>query len=1234
MPDTKNDWSYPVIDTTLDKRVERPGVQRGLSSEMTGVDGRSEGGLRPFAGFKKVYDFDQLPSYPGYTSKSVVTEFFPVDFRIGSEQYGYGFVYRAKVTAAAATADIFIDYWNSVTQTWAKCFLLAAGVPIKEAAQMSVQVVGRFVYVFIEGRSPILFYVEATRTKEYDAEADTFISAVNNTTNYGTTNELQTASATNLRNILMRFDTSSEAGFAVESAKLELIVSGNTNSSPVPLTINAVTDPSFTGTLWQESTATWDLRKTAVNWNTAGGDWDTLHTSNVQISGGFVGKITFEDSNFKTIVTKSLGSLYQSGVSKVDVILRSSTVSTGLVTVSGRGQQSPFVRPKLTITFVSKTFLKANVVTSTGPGLQPALESPERGIAPGSFTTADAKRPATAQIILLSDNPYSGDVLFPDQVSGLCSGDAFPAPGAVTQPGTSYTHTPTGSACTDVTGVVTQLLSPANKQTGVSVTPRLDWTTYYTSGAAVDANVKWLVYMVEEGKGALNNHQLVTMPPGLSVTYFEPASLFPQGRLAYGKKYLWKVAALRTDCTGFYEESPVGSFTTENRFQARKFEPGDYSFGYVLVDSSTGRRSAFSEVGQVRSEDFIVVRTQNGNNISVKQDQYIGIEVVYDSSKYDTMYVYRSVKIQDAGGTMMAGIPLLDAVITLKDYWTCRNGTTRPFDPASTSNRHAMYFYELEDKQLVYQQAYVDRSVFDEKMPFAGAAGLLQNTLIVSKIVAPPASTPDQQSTQDVVRGLGEMRWSSTMEMSPELFPPFNRYNPTIPSNEVVTFAKAGSNLLGLSTDRIYHVRKSGPYLRVTEMHQGYGVVNHRAVDSVGSAAYFVTTHGLNSVDMQGQLDEIRNLNQVIVREWAADLASVQVAHDPYMNALFVFNPVQQEAYVLWFASGRTTKVVDMPFTDCQQGPWPIGFLNGSGFKNDLTRRALFLLNNPDSRLSGIGSSATFAPAVYVTDEDRNRTISGATASWNGARRLTLLDFAGDSRLVASANWDTGNSLIPISTGTGTVAVTDGWKGAYAYLVHSTHNKAHIGKKFQVAYNSTTQVVPISTTGANAWLTGVKSGDVFVVSPVVFEWGGWPVGLVDAQGMQFSNADFFRMKVISSIGAAFSDVSGPPLTDSVTAQNRLNRFRGLVWRGTTETQYAVADTVDTDGAQYPSVQDLEGVVYAAFGSDATEGRYGVKGTSLTPGIRILCPDLDFRLLGCIVKGTITNVERTTNPRGS
>jgi len=166
------------------------------------------------------------------------------------------------------------------------------------------------------------------------------------------------------------------------------------------------------------------------------------------------------------------------------------------------------------------------------------------------------------------------------------------------------------------------------------------------------------------------------------------------------------------------------------------------------------------------------------------------------------------------------------------------------------------------------------------------------------------------------------------------------------------------------------------------------------------------------------------------------------------------------------------------------------------------------------------------------------------------------------------------------------------------------------------------------------WVTSTASGDVFVVSPVPFEWAGHPLSLSTEAGLVFSTADLFRMKVVSSIGAYFTDVAGPPMTDTVTATKPLNRYTGLVYSGTAEAPTDTADTKDTNGTLYASVEDDEGVVYAAFGSDASDGKYGVKGNSLTPGIRILCPDLDFRLLGCIVRGTITSVERTTNIRGS
>lgn len=1237
MPDLKTDWSYPVMETTLDKRLERPGVQRGYSSEMTGVDGRSEGGLKPFPGFKLVHTMTGLYSDGNHSRASRIVDFKAVDFRIGSEFYGYGFVYRV-TRGSTSVCDVFIDYWDSVTSGWTYGTKLMNNV--SSGGQFDVQSSGRFVYVFLEGASPALFYVEATREKEYFPEADTYIDSANATTNYGTAATLVlkgTSPSTYSKNVLMRFDTSGEALKSVETATLSFTVSGNTASAAATVYVDPVSDPGASGAVWTSGGCTWNNRTASVSWSTAGGTVGTPPPAQVSTSipVDFLGRVTVD---VKDIVQSCIDQLEQTFTSKVDLLLRAFTGGTDLSIPAG-SQANYSIRPKLTVTYEDKVFLTPTVISETvngkmtGPGLQPTLVSPERGISPGSFTSLSTGRPASAQIVLMTDNPYSSDTLFPNQASGLCPSDTFPAPSTPAAPGGASPYAPPspGSACTTwtSTGLQIQLLTPANRQTGVSVTPKLDWTTYYASGQDLPTDLRYEIFLVEEGQGSLTG-KCLNVATVVTTSSYSPAQHFPNLRLAYGKKYLWKVAAKRESCTGYYVSSATGSFTTENRYQARKFEPGDYSFGYMLVDSRTGRRSAFSEVAQVRSEDFVVTRTTGGQTISVKKDQYMGVEIVYDSSKYDLMYVYRSVKIQDAGGTMVAGIPFLDAVVTLEDYQTCLNGAGRTFDPASTTSRHSMYFYELEDKQLVYQNPYSDRSVFDEKMPYGGTACFYQNTLLLSKVTTPMTSASDESRSLDVTRGLGEMRWSSLMDASPELFPPFNRYNPTVPSNEVIAFARTGSNVIGLSRDKVYHVRKSGAFIRITEMHEGYGIVNPKAVDSVGSAAYYVTSHGLKSVDAQGQLDEIRNLNSVIVNEWKADLSSVQVAHDPYMNCLFVHNPVQQEAYVLWFGSGKTTKLKDVNFAHVTQGSWPIDWVDATDDENDLSRRCFFLLDCQETRASGTGIDSFTGPRVYVVDSAASRTISGGTTSWNGSRRITTLDYAGDSRFVASGNWASTN--IPISFATGTSVSTNAWQYCYAYLSSSTTNKQHVGKKVLILYNTAVGVFidPVE----HPWVADVVQGDVFVVSPVVFEWAGHPLSLTTQEGMTFSNADFFRMKVVSSIGASFADVSGPPTGDSTTASTPLDRFTGLLFDGTEQDASMTADTKDTAGNLYSSVEDDEGLVYAAFGSDSSEGRYGAKGNSLTPGIRILCPDLDFRLLGCLVRGTITNVERTSNIRGS
>ena len=91
--ETYSKWAYPLTEISQDKRVPLPAVSENYAGELAGIDGSLQGGLRPFSGFKEVYELD-CTSDPLHTTDSRVVDFFPVTFNIDFDTYGYGFVYR------------------------------------------------------------------------------------------------------------------------------------------------------------------------------------------------------------------------------------------------------------------------------------------------------------------------------------------------------------------------------------------------------------------------------------------------------------------------------------------------------------------------------------------------------------------------------------------------------------------------------------------------------------------------------------------------------------------------------------------------------------------------------------------------------------------------------------------------------------------------------------------------------------------------------------------------------------------------------------------------------------------------------------------------------------------------------------------------------------------------------------------------------------------------------------
>ena len=152
-------WSFPLLDTTLDRSGSRTSTGQNFSHELVGFEAATRGGLRPFPGFMMAHELNPYgdDEHAGFTSR--VLDLFPVNFRIGGEDYGYGFVYRAERGAPGSEdeGDVFIDFWNSATEEWTEGVLLMRTVDL--TSEMSVEVNGKLVYVYMAGRSPSRFYV-------------------------------------------------------------------------------------------------------------------------------------------------------------------------------------------------------------------------------------------------------------------------------------------------------------------------------------------------------------------------------------------------------------------------------------------------------------------------------------------------------------------------------------------------------------------------------------------------------------------------------------------------------------------------------------------------------------------------------------------------------------------------------------------------------------------------------------------------------------------------------------------------------------------------------------------------------------------------------------------------------------------------------------------------------------------------------------------------------------------
>lgn len=690
-----------------------------------------------------------------------------------------------------------------------------------------------------------------------------------------------------------------------------------------------------------------------------------------------------------------------------------------------------------------------------------------------------------------------------------------------------------------------------------------------------------------------------------------------------------------------YYPSEVNLGLTQADSDVRALLPGNYSFAYRLRSSTTGRLSGISEISQSRTVNFdplAYLGSSSGASSGYTGGSGLGtsgegipllaaMEICYNPDKYDQAYIYRSVRVESAGGTFTSKIYFLETIIDLEDYATVNSPLP---DELGMSRAQSIYYFNLEDKMLVQKPTYGDREIFDEEMPNGGSSKYFEGTLLISKLRTAVAPSTDENTIVDTYLGVGELRWSSLYEPSPELFPVYNRYVPSPPSDDILTFQFAGPHVIGFSKNRQYIIRREGGDLRVEPMHDGYGIAGYHGADTVGSLIYLVTTKGLKTVDGYGQLEAVNSLNQLLADDWASTIDTVSVAYDSRSNVLFILNPDLEQAAVLWFNTAMVTELHDLPFKLVKRGPWPDPFVfdrglfegagAGSGnddYDNPLRETALFLQNH----VLTDPTQGDMYPRLLVVDYQRTRTQG--TGSHEDDVESTLLPLDADAIFTATS-YSSAAGLLFVSSAGGKIRPTLP-DGAYLYVLQSADSSL-VGTKAQISGTLSSTGLYINPSHKSR-LAGIASGDVIGISPIYFQWVGYPLGVQTEGGQMFSSPeDFFVTRHVEGLGCYFSDVSGSALEETAG----LASFKALLFAGAADDPLEVVEVLD-DGQPVTSVTEDESVRYAAYGVDSAgvlTGRYGVSKTAPTPGVRIYCPNLDFWLVAVNVEGQVRPATRT------
>lgn len=594
-----------------------------------------------------------------------------------------------------------------------------------------------------------------------------------------------------------------------------------------------------------------------------------------------------------------------------------------------------------------------------------------------------------------------------------------------------------------------------------------------------------------------------------------------------------------------YTEPPIATFsgghTTSYPAGSVALKAGSYGFALQLMDTITGKKSQLSKV------ETLIIPVVTGESA----EEYVSLKFKYSLTssngtpiQYNRALIYRTVN-QGLNTSGARGASF---------------GTLH-LEKVSPLISEGLFEYTIStpDNELVYQDVYIDKGIMDVAAPAGGTAAFLGSTLFVGNTITPTTEQTIGDTTPiSPPPSSGDLRWSSTGEMQPESFKASNRWVSNTPGNEIIAFKSLGNYLMGFSADRVYRIGRNGQFIKVEEMHFGYGLSGPSALEAVGGMVYFVSGGGLKAISASGQIDDVTGVDFVINQMWKNKKNLIQIAYDASGQCLTIYLPpttpseVNGHAICMWFGTNKITELVDLPFSFIKSGP----YLNETTGKSE--RKCFYYgqILNPLYIDLSTGGPLGVLPTGY--DPNEGNTFQIYLVDHNAISTTPHGLLGGDAQIMES------------TTLMGHLAT--GRPPFYTGLNQELYNCAIYGVTTgnRYTYSDLKTLYNTNSGGLQYWNVDTK----FSFGPIVMRWVGGSVGfLPDPKFPEIK--DFFKMKQITSVYASLTTILKPSLT-TYPASWRINIFNtpdistslgASLLQGKGLFQHQISNTVTNSGGQ-------------------------------------------------------------------